>query len=443
MGHIARICYNNPQSPNFKGNQRNGTPRYQQGYPNQGLQVNNLQEHSYYEETPHQQSAFQDELPLNNLAFQKQELNVNIPCLTLNTSKLITETIQCGDMIVKTVVDTGAVITVISLKLLACTKFQMTAWEGPRIIMANGSTASLLGATLITVQLHNKIAKGKAVVMQMEGIDLLLGNDFLKQFGKLNIDYQDSQTLITVGELPLNLITPQKPEPGKSVKIQTTEGLNVPAFSVRQVPISQPSSLETQLFTPSRKLMIQKSLTVGHALLSGRVTTVPIANMSCQDVWLDKGTTLGTSQSYTDKIFQCNLEDAGLLPSLTQEVTEAQQKFFDELEKAINSELQEDDKAQLKKMLKNHIICFASNPKDVGRCNVTEHTIQLKEGTQPIKWGPYQSAWKARTIMQTQVNDMLESGLIEISNRAWSFPVVLILKSDGTVHAFLRGLQRP
>jgi hypothetical protein len=165
-------------------------------------------------------------------------------------------------MIVKTVVDTGAVITVISLKLLACTKFQMTAWEGPRIIMANGSTASLLGATLITVQLHNKIAKGKAVVMQMEGIDLLLGNDFLKQFGKLNIDYQDSQTLITVGELPLNLITPQKPEPGKSVKIQTTEGLNVPAFSVRQVPISQPSSLETQLFTPSRKLMIQKSLTV-------------------------------------------------------------------------------------------------------------------------------------------------------------------------------------
>ena len=83
-------------------------------------------------------------------------------------------------------------------------------------------------------------------------------------------------------------------------------------------------------------------------------------------------------------------------------------------------------------MPKNPIVCFASNHKDVGRCNVTEHTIQLKEGTQPIKRGPYPSAWKARTIIQTQVNDMLESGLIEISNSAWSFPVVLILKSDGT-----------
>jgi hypothetical protein len=82
-------------------------------------------------------------------------------------------------MVVKAVVDTGAVITVISLKLLACTKCQMTAWEGPRIIMANGSTASPLGFTLITIQLHKKITKGKAVVMEMEGINLLLGNDFL------------------------------------------------------------------------------------------------------------------------------------------------------------------------------------------------------------------------------------------------------------------------
>jgi hypothetical protein len=42
--------------------------------------------------------------------------------------------------------------------------------------------------------------------------------------------------------------------------------------------------------------------------------------MSCQDVWLDKGTTLGTSQTYTDKILQCNLEESELIPSLTEEI---------------------------------------------------------------------------------------------------------------------------
>ena len=77
------------------------------------------------------------------------------------------------------------------------------------------------------------------------------------------------------------------------------------------------------------------------------------------------------------------------------------------------------------------MVFFASSPKDVGRCTVTEHTIQLEDGARPIQRGPYPSAWKARTIMQTQVNDMLEADLIEISNSAWSFPVVLILKPDG------------
>ena len=58
----------------------------------------------------------------------------------------------------------------------------------------------------------------------MEGTDLLLGNDFLKQFGKLHIDYQSSKTLITVGDLPLHLIEPQKLELAESSKNQTTEG---------------------------------------------------------------------------------------------------------------------------------------------------------------------------------------------------------------------------
>jgi hypothetical protein len=154
--------------------------------------------------------------------------------------------------------------------------------------------------------------------------------------------------------------------------------------------------------------------------------------MSCQDVWLDKNTTLGSSQNYTDKIFQCNLDEAEPVPSLTEPITEAGKQFFGDLDKAINSELQEDDKVQLKNMLKQHMTCFASNSKDVGHCTVTEHVIQLKEGTKPIQRGPYPSAWKARSIMQSQVNDMLETGLIEISNSAWSFPVVLILKPDGT-----------
>jgi hypothetical protein len=76
-------------------------------------------------------------------------------------------------------------------------------------------------------------------------------------------------------------------------------------------------------------------------LLPGHATTVPIANMSFQDVWLDKESTLGTSQNYTDKIFPCNLDDSttsDAIPSFQGTVIETQQQFFEGLEKAINAE---------------------------------------------------------------------------------------------------------
>ena len=119
--------------------------------------------------------------------------------------------------------------------------------------------------------------------------------------------------------------------------------------------------------------------------------------MSCQDAWVDKGSTHGTSQNYTDQIFLCNLDDSTtseLIPSLPETVTEAQPQFFEDLEKVINSEFQADDKVQFKNLLKHHMVYFASNSKIVGRCTVTEHTIQPKEGTKPINGDPTQASGK-------------------------------------------------
>ena len=74
VGHIARFCFDNPQSSQYKGNQRNTVQRPQQTNPHTGPHVNSLQEEAYYEELPHHQphSSMQGDLPLNNLVFQKK-----------------------------------------------------------------------------------------------------------------------------------------------------------------------------------------------------------------------------------------------------------------------------------------------------------------------------------------------------------------------------------
>ncbi|KZR96191.1 Uncharacterized protein APZ42_009615, partial [Daphnia magna] len=53
-------------------------------------------------------------------------------------------------------------------------------------------------------------------------------------------------------------------------------------------------------------------------------------------------------------------------------------------------------------------------------------------GTKPVHRQPYASAWKARQIIEEQVEDFLKKDIIEVSDSPWGAPVVLIKKKDGT-----------
>jgi hypothetical protein len=136
------------------------------------------------------------------------------------------------------VVDTGAALTVISPELLQESQFVLRPWIGPRVVMANGEPATLLGAATISVNHIRGTATGEAVVFQMDGIDLILGNDFLRQYGKVQIDYREPKASITFEDQPLAAVT--------SVKWVTTADVPIPSFSVTNVRKDRPcSSVDT------------------------------------------------------------------------------------------------------------------------------------------------------------------------------------------------------
>jgi hypothetical protein len=108
------------------------------------------------------------------------------------------------------VVNTGAALTVISSELLRESQFVMRPWDGPWVVMANGEQATLMGAVTISVNHKMGTATGESVVFGMDGIDLILGNDFLKQYGKVQIDYREPTASINFGDQALAAITPQR-----------------------------------------------------------------------------------------------------------------------------------------------------------------------------------------------------------------------------------------
>ena len=69
----------------------------------------------------------------------------------------------------------------------------------------------------------------------------------------------------------------------------------------------------------------------------------------------------------------------------------------------------------------------------LGEIAATEHRIDLVPDARPIASPPYRAGLKAREAEQTEVNRMLEAGVIEPAQSAWASPVVLVPKPDGSL----------
>lgn len=68
----------------------------------------------------------------------------------------------------------------------------------------------------------------------------------------------------------------------------------------------------------------------------------------------------------------------------------------------------------------------------LGRIDITPHRITLKKGARPIRSHPNRAVLHHRYLNREQVEKQLNLRVIEPSQVEWSFPVVLVAKSDGT-----------
>jgi transposase InsO family protein len=87
---------------------------------------------------------------------------------------------------------------------------------------------------------------------------------------------------------------------------------------------------------------------------------------------------------------------------------------------------------QVAKLLIAYGDVFSSGSDDVGRTTLVTHSIPTHPGTRPIKQPPRRLGPARDKEVETQVKQLLEKGQIEPHEGAWSSPVVLVTKKDGT-----------
>ncbi|KZS06442.1 Uncharacterized protein APZ42_030100 [Daphnia magna] len=126
--------------------------------------------------------------------------------LLIDSFCLIIEEVVCRGIRIKAVIDTGAVVSVASPSLQEKLGARCMGWDGPSVVMLNGQRAPPLGALELEIEHRGMKASRKVILLEMRGIDLLLGNDFLSQFNRLQINYVPNGAELLLGELPVNVI---------------------------------------------------------------------------------------------------------------------------------------------------------------------------------------------------------------------------------------------
>ena len=95
--------------------------------------------------------------------------------------------------------------------------------------------------------------------------------------------------------------------------------------------------------------------------------------------------------------------------------------------------LKPSQQTELKQLIAKYRNVFAVTDDELGRTHLYEHRLRLKPGAQPPKERLYKTNAAERKFIKSQIEEMLEKGIIEHTTSRFSSPIVLVKKKDGTM----------
>ena len=237
---------------------------------------------------------------------EEEEDRATVACLTtIGEEDVVLLAISRDDLVfeevtvngkegVRSMVDTGASVSVITPTLVNELDLHVMEASGPRIRMANGAPSRPQGSVFLEVETAKGLkASGKVSVMDLSGLpNLLLGNNFLQQFRKMTIDYTDNGPVLTLGALMEEVEQTRH-------KVTVKEECVIPARAMVQVEVNlniragSEEELRTWVVVPATNLMEKSGLSTGHAVVGGWTEYVTIINLSYRPEYLSEGAVIG------------------------------------------------------------------------------------------------------------------------------------------------------
>ena len=264
--------------------------------------------------------------------------------------------------------------------------------------------------------------------------DSILGRDFL-QFYQGNIDLY-SGTLSLSFPLPfsseqnLNQITVTDKDKS-STSVHAMFSFIVQPFSEILVPstikLPYPQGIVGLIF-PASQLSVRYNLAGVVTLVSVSDETVPerILNPTTQPIKIYRNMKLGHFEKVEPSITTYSLKTS------TPIVSTPPSKPHSDIEIDFsNTNLTSTQQQEIRKLLRTYSSVFSHSQTYLGRTSIVQHLINTGDH-KPVKLRPYRTSPENLEEIRRQVQEMLQNDLIEESCSAWSAPVILVKKKDGS-----------
>ena len=319
--------------------------------------------------------------------------------------------VQYNDLIVPTLVDTGALKSGINQSFVEKHKIKIKPLTGPRNwVTANGGRLETPGEAEIMIKFGQNEITTNFVVIKDLGVNIILGMDFLQENKALICLRKNA---ITIGDQELKLEKNVSFEP---VSVYLTENVILNPAGYKTIWKTVPGAgtfLIKNVQQDTGSIGIAEGIAVPNK--NGKVPII-LKNETDQMVLIEKGQLLGQIEPIDENIIHLVTEDG------SNDIWQPSQKLN------VNH-LNADQALQLKNLVDEFRNVFSKNDKDIGQSQYEHEIIVDEPNLQRANYWPVPYA--QRKIIEENIQEMLDAGIITRSEASFTSPIVLVKKKDG------------
>lgn len=326
-------------------------------------------------------------------------------------------------------VDTGSELSLAPRALVRSTNIHPSSQV---LHAANGSVIHVIGETMLNCQMGDYRFRVPCLVTEQVS-EVIFGLTWLEN---QQAQWNFSKRRIEIRGRSFPLVS--QPNRGKCRKVMVARDVQVPPLSEMDIDAyAVIPNLRTECTSwATTPRVLESGLVVAGTLLpeQGMEFMVRVLNPTAEQIRLRRGQQCPTEEVVVNELMSGNSAgtQCAVIQSMKSMITPSDNtSVLTPLWENVAEDVPSEGKEQLKSLILERRQAFSLNESDLGHTDLLEHEIDT--GTEaPVRQPLRRQPLTLLPVIDEQVSQMLDQGLIEPANSAWSSNVVLVKKKDGS-----------